>query len=229
MSEKELGSPADVSKPSKVDWEAVERDYRAGILSLREIGSRHGCTEGAIRKRAKKEGWTRDLEAKIQQKAEDLVRKQAVRDEVRSSQSANEKEIVEANAQAILTVRMSHRSDIAASRDLSRQLLEELKFQTNNMPLLLQLGDLLRCENENGQDKLNDLYQKLISLTGRSKTMKDLVDSLKTLIGLEREAYNIGAEPDKPKELETMSDDELMAEIIRLNVQRSGSFPANGH
>jgi hypothetical protein len=36
------------------DWEAIESAYRAGVLSLRDIGDKYGVTEGAIRKRAKK-------------------------------------------------------------------------------------------------------------------------------------------------------------------------------
>ncbi|RRE78006.1 hypothetical protein EAN97_21040 [Klebsiella pneumoniae] len=35
------------------DWEAIESAYRAGVLSLRDIGDKYGVTEGAIRKRAK--------------------------------------------------------------------------------------------------------------------------------------------------------------------------------
>lgn len=39
---------------AKPDWEAIESAYRAGVLSLRDIGDKYGVTEGAIRKRAKK-------------------------------------------------------------------------------------------------------------------------------------------------------------------------------
>ena len=56
------------SKPTR-DWEAIERDYRAGVLSLREIAAEHDLTEAAIRKRAKRDGWSRDLSAKIQARA----------------------------------------------------------------------------------------------------------------------------------------------------------------
>lgn len=38
---------------AKPDWEAIESAYRAGVLSLRDIGEKYGVTEGAIRKRAK--------------------------------------------------------------------------------------------------------------------------------------------------------------------------------
>ena len=45
---------------AKPDWEAIESAYRAGVLSLRDIGDKYGVTEGAIRKRAKKLGWVRN-------------------------------------------------------------------------------------------------------------------------------------------------------------------------
>ncbi|EAS0289820.1 hypothetical protein D9U59_08620 [Salmonella enterica] len=44
---------------AKPDWEAIETSYRAGIMSLREIGTLYGVTEGAIRKKAKKLEWVR--------------------------------------------------------------------------------------------------------------------------------------------------------------------------
>ncbi|ENT2939096.1 hypothetical protein [Klebsiella pneumoniae] len=45
---------------AKPDWEAIESAYRAGVLSLRDIGDKYGVTEGAIRKRAKKFDWARN-------------------------------------------------------------------------------------------------------------------------------------------------------------------------
>lgn len=209
-------------KPAKralVDWEAVERDYRADLLSLREIGVKHGCTEGAIRKRKKKdeEGgrqWERDLGAKIKAKADDLVRKDAVRSEVRSTQAASEREVVDANAQAIVNVRLGHRKDIAQGRALTIKLLDELEHHTDNRELLAQLGEIMADPDEKtGRDRLNEIYRAVISLPERTKTMKALSDSLKTLIGLEREAFNIGSEAEKAPELENLSDEELDAKI----------------
>jgi uncharacterized protein YjcR len=49
----------------KPDWEAIETAYRAGMMSLREIAAQHGISEGAIRKRAKRDDWSRDLAAKV--------------------------------------------------------------------------------------------------------------------------------------------------------------------
>ncbi|EKS6329500.1 hypothetical protein QCC99_001152 [Enterobacter hormaechei] len=176
---------------SKPDWEAIETAYRAGVMSLREIASQHGISEGAIRKRAKRDDWSRDLNAKIQQKADDLVRKQEVRRTVRNESTLTERVLIEATAEVIATVRMEHRGDIRRARELTNTLFDELGAQCADVSALEQLGDIMFDPDDKGRDRLNEIYQKVISLPSRVKSMKDLSDSLKTLIGLEREAYSI--------------------------------------
>ncbi|EAB5738135.1 hypothetical protein D5O23_07495 [Salmonella enterica subsp. enterica] len=176
---------------SKPDWEAIETAYRAGVMSLREIASQHGISEGAIRKRAKRDDWSRDLNAKIQQKADDLVRKQEVRRTVRNESTLTERVLIEATAEVIATVRMEHRGDIRRARELTNMLFDELGAQCADVSALEQLGDIMFDPDDKGRDRLNEIYQKVISLPSRVKSMKDLSDSLKTLIGLEREAYSI--------------------------------------
>ena len=184
-----------MAERKQVDWGSVERDYSAGLLSLREIGDKHGVTEGAIRKRAKKEEWIRDLTAKIAKKSDDLVRKEMVRSEVRSEKIISEKEIIEVNAQAIVNIKLAHRGDIRKSKNIVNALFDELELTTDNRELFEQLGELLRQESESGHDKLNDIYKKVISLPQRIDGVKKLTDALKTMIGLEREAYDITAAP----------------------------------
>ena len=176
---------------SKPDWEAIETAYRAGVMSLREIASQHGISEGAIRKRAKRDDWSRDLNAKIQQKADDLVRKQEVRKQVRNESTLTERVLIEATAEVIATVRMEHRGDIRRARELTNTLFDELGAQCADVSALERLGDIMFDPDDKGRDRLNEIYQKVISLPSRVKSMKDLSDSLKTLIGLEREAYSI--------------------------------------
>ncbi|ADO67685.1 MULTISPECIES: hypothetical protein [Enterobacteriaceae] len=176
---------------AKPDWEAIETAYRAGVMSLREIASQHGISEGAIRKRAKRDDWSRDLNAKIQQKADDLVRKQEVRKQVRNESTLTERVLIEATAEVIATVRMEHRGDIRRARELTNTLFDELGAQCADVSALEQLGDIMFDPDDKGRDRLNEIYQKVISLPSRVKSMKDLSDSLKTLIGLEREAYSI--------------------------------------
>ena len=178
-----------------IDWESVEIQYRAGIRSLKDIGREFDVSDAAIVKRAKRDGWTRDLKAKIHAKAESKVSESLVSAEVSAQTRVREREVIDANAAAIADVRLAHRRDIQRTRGITMRLLEELEYQTGaeNVFLLASLGDMMRSPDEYGRDKLNDLYQAVVSLPGRAKTMKDLAASLVSLIDKERDAFNIGA------------------------------------
>lgn len=175
------------------DWERIELDYRAGVKTLRQIGEEHGISHAAIAKRAKASSWERDLAAKIQAKADTLVTKSAVTKEVTTETNVSEREVIEANAQAIADIRLAHRRDIQQAQNIVINLMEELKHQTGveNAALLAELGEIMRQEDDKGQDKLNDLYRKIISLPERARTMKTLADSLGTVIGLQRQAFGM--------------------------------------
>ena len=109
----------------KPDWEAIESAYRARVMSLREIASQHGISEGAIRKRAKRDDWSRDLNAKVKERADDLVRKAEVRKQVRTETVL----LIEATAEVIATVRMEHCGDIRRARTLANALFDELEAE----------------------------------------------------------------------------------------------------
>ncbi|MBE9589976.1 hypothetical protein IM753_03085 [Moraxella sp. K127] len=202
----------------QIDWEKIELDYRAGIKTLRQIASEHDVAHSAIAKRAKRDDWSRDLSAKIEKKAEELVNKSLVNTEVNKERSATEKQVIDANAQAILEVRLSHRKDINKAKNLMNALLDELGSQTIERELYERLGEFLRDEDEKGIDKLNDLYQKVISTPSRVQSMQKLADTMKTLITLEREAFNIGKEVEKTSDPLT----ELITTIAKTNKSTFG-------
>jgi hypothetical protein len=192
--------PKDAGSSARTtDWEAIERDYRAGIKTLRQMADEYGVSHPAINKRAKRDDWSRDLATKIKERAESLVTKSLVTTEVTTETRVAEKQLIEANAQALVQVRLSHRRDIHRSRSVLMRLMDELEQQVGpeNILLLEELGELLRRPDENGQDRLNDLYRKIISLPGRAKTMKDLGESLRVLVGLERQAFGLTDGPDE--------------------------------
>ena len=204
-----------------VDWERIEQLFRAGVLSLREIAAAcPGSNHVAIARRAKKEGWVQDLSAKIKAKANDLVTRQAVTADVTAERAVTDRALIEINAQVIANVRMAHRGDIRRSRSVANKLLDELEGLTDNRDLFEQLGELLRSEDVKGQDKRNDLYMRVIDLPARTKTMKDLADTLKNLIALERQAYDLGNKPegeggDKPESTDH-TDNEVARRIAFL-------------
>lgn len=190
-----------MAQPKKAapDWERIEADYRAGLLSVREIAAAQGISHTAIQKRAKSEGWERDLGKRIQAKAEALVAKREVASQVATeTKAATDAVIVEANAQVIANIRLAHRKDISRARSIAMNLLGELEVETDNLALFEELGEILRSDDEKGQDKRNDVYRKVISGATRVDSMKKLAETLKTLIGLEREAYGVAEDPPPP-------------------------------
>ncbi len=105
-----------------IDWLIIEREYRAGVLSLREIGRSHGVTEGAVRKRAKRDEWERDLTARVQE----AVRTKLVRDAVRKNiREASSDEIVEAASNRNVAAISLHRRDIDALRNRREKLMAQ--------------------------------------------------------------------------------------------------------
>ena len=49
-----------IGKPRRqLDWDAIGQDYRAGILSLREMACKHACSHSTIANYASRHGWVR--------------------------------------------------------------------------------------------------------------------------------------------------------------------------
>lgn len=177
-----------------IDWDSLEIQYRAGVRSLRAIGKDYGLSDAAIIRRAKRDGWTRDLKGKIREKAAALVRSAAIDSLPGSKKQLAETAVVDANAQAAADIILAHRRDIGRARRLAGAMFDELEEQTRpeTLQLLRNLAEIMRNPDEkNGRDKLNEIYSAAISLPERSKTMKLLTDSLGRLIELERGAFGL--------------------------------------
>ena len=207
---------------ANVDWEAIEKEYRAGIRSVRDIGAEHGVSHVGINKRAKREGWVRNLAAKIRAKAESLV----TRDVVTSSVTMEtEREIIGGNENMQANVIRTNRKDITRYRSLCEKLLQEIELQTGEILTFEQLGELMYAPNDKGVDKRNELYVKTISTASRIDSVKKMVDTLKTLIGLERQAFGLSdsAEGEKPKENEVQETPVTMSRMADL-LQKSADL-----
>ena len=195
----------DQKKPRKpVDWEAVEREYRAGLRSLRDIATEYCCTEGAIRKKAKALEWERDISAKVAAKADALVRKQEVRNEVRTEAAISEREQINASAQMMADKVIGQREDIKRARAMVQRLWELVDAELDHPEELKRLGELLATPDENGNDKLNDMYFAAIGLPQQIKNAKLLADALKVLIELERKVLRLDEQ--KPVESNPLAE-----------------------
>lgn len=185
----------------EIDWEAIDREYAAGMLSVREIARRYSCSEGAIRKRAKAEGWERDLTAKVQKE----VRRKLVREGVRSE--ASEREIIEQASETGVTIVKLHRKSIQKSQNIVDSLLEQLsEFAEERDEIEKAIIDETKGKNGKVDGLRRARMLKAVSLPAHSVVLRDLSMAQKNLIALERQAYNLnGHSPD---------DEDSLKEII---------------
>ena len=166
------------------DWEAIERDYRAGQLSNRELGRKHGPSHVAIGKRAKRDGWTKDLAKRVR----DEVTTALVTGEV-TTPHADAREIVKQAAAQGVEIVLSHRTDIAA---------------------------------------LREKLEALIKRATEAAEVESLSRTLKNLVALERQAFNLDADGESaiPPQEHTERDfdfDGFVSSIIDRHSEAEGA------
>lgn len=175
------------------DWEAIEREYRAGQLSIREIAREHGLSDGAIRKRAKAEGWQRDLSGQVRQ----AVRTELVRSEVRTDNArTNDAEAVQVAAARGVEVVRQHRGRLATLNQIADNLTARLKRMLDD----LEQNRIVEIEERDPKTKQVVEVHKVpapgqwigqIDKESAGDLMKKLSDTTAKLIPLERQAFNL--------------------------------------
>ena len=174
------------------DWTLVEKDYRAGLLSDRQIGEKYGVSHGSVQQQAKKRGWSRNLIGRSIAKAEEKLAREELATKLASeTRVASEKELVDSTSDALVEVMRGHRSDASRLRRVVTALLEKVEAIVKESELFEQIGDLCAAPDEKGIDKINDLYRKVIELPAQTDTTKKLAETMKILIELERKIFKI--------------------------------------
>jgi len=140
-------------------------------------------------------GTPRDLSAKVRAKADALVNTSLVTGKVTPEPFKGEAKLVEGVAVVQAGVRLTHRVDISRARRLAMTLLVELEEQTADRKTYNDIGTPQRIDG-----------------------VKKLADTLKTLVGLEREAYSLDSAPDLDKPVV----DKIRVTFIRPDGSRVG-------
>lgn len=148
------------------DWEAIERAYRAGALSLRGIADKYSTNEGTIRSRAKKNGWQRDLTAQVRTATKEKLSRNTSRTGDTQREAREEAQIVDEASDEAASIVLAHRADLGQWRDISSKLR-------------LALSDM-----EVTEDNLGDF----------SRALNAGVDAQLKVIKGERQAYNMDAD-----------------------------------
>ena len=196
----------------------MEAEWRAGIKPVQQLSKEYGVSRAAIIKHWDKLEIERDLSAKIQAKADALVTQAQVTREVTAESRVTETEIVLENAAQAAAIRLGHRADIKRMRVIIAAQMEELEASSgpDQAQRLRDLGELMRSENENGSDKLNDIYRAVIGLPDRSRVAKQLAETLRIAIDLERREFGM----DKTQ----VNTDPLTELIKRISTSNGSAF-----
>lgn len=179
-------------KRARVDWDALKPHYCAGVRPLRDIAEQFGCSDAAIIKHAKKEGWSRDLAGKIQEKADAKVAAALVAQERADSPAAKLTEAVrvEVEAEVQARVRVSHRTDINRSKRMVNEAMAYLEA----------LGLPAPPAKGNESQKQGARALGLQTLKEHTQVLDKLVGMQRTLVSLEREAYGITQLQEDPED-----------------------------
>ena len=143
-------------KKKTIDWKGIERDFRAGKTSIRQIAEWYGVSEGAIRKRAKRDNWSQ-----LKRPSDDdlgAFRKLSFVPPVQPGP--------EAHAVA------------ADGRSLAVRMLDELRATTS---LQGELEELIISETSDDRDgKRRTAMLRAVDLPNRARILKDLMAAAKT-------------------------------------------------
>lgn len=129
--------------PKQPDWEAIERAYRAGSLSVRSIAEKYDTKESTIRSRVKTLGWQQDLSEKVKAATKQKISRTASRTNFAHREMRDEEIVEEASSEAASVV-LAHRTDLAQWRTIANKLcdaLQDIEVNEGN------IGDFSRALN----------------------------------------------------------------------------------
>ncbi len=180
------------------DWERIEILYRAGTVSVRELANQQGVSHTAIAKRAKRDDWTRDINAQIRAKADAKVSRAAVASAVSTETKITEKLVIEVESEVQARIRLAHQASVSK---------------------LCKIKDKLLAHIEKAVDALANVDDAVRKTLGRSA----VIDDLKKLAEIdekirkgEREAYGIDLTQPTP-------EDDLAS--LLANICKKSAFP----
>lgn len=149
----------------RVDWDAVERDYRTDTLTLRELAEKHGVSHTTISRRAERDGWQKDLTEAIRQATSTRLITETVQQKCTSAHQ-NATDLVQAVAEVNSRIILKHQRKLSELHDLVEFAKAKLK----------QMGDALVDVKE---------AATFVQATG------NLAAATKTLIEQERKAFGL--------------------------------------
>lgn len=196
-------------RPSRYDWEAVERDYRTGRYSLAELSAMHGPARSSIDKRAKTHGWEKDLSGAVRQRTREKVVRSTLSDESLEALDGDDAGIVEEAATLNAAVAKGHRKQLTAWRAILDKYTQRLDEQLDRGSLSVHT-------------KSGDVAEVDIPLDYVGKSLSAGTQALDRVVRMERESYGLDDDNgDEPAEAR-LTDEQVRERIAQLEAKRQG-------
>jgi hypothetical protein len=136
------------------NWDAIENDWRFTKKTNVAIATEYNISEGAIRKRVKREGWVKGEEVGVRQPAPPKTKSKA----------------------AAAPVAKDDVSPMEQTVEVAKRMLSELDAVTAHIG---EIEDLICSETENDRDeRRRNAMLKAVSLATRSTTLKTIQQTL---------------------------------------------------
>lgn len=199
-------------------------DFSTGTFTDGELARKHGVSREQIGRRRSSDrrkdpdAWPKVSQAIVREVTQAKV-SQIVNEAV-TARSDKFTEVVLAAAEVNKQVIMGHRQDAANLRQLVGRLTNEIALSNllaGEMELLAQIVAGSGAEPAD-EAKARVTVMKALGMGQRVSSLKALSESLKNLIAIEREAYNIAPNDGKPKDAADLSEDELSRKLAKFGI-----------
>lgn len=218
-----------MAAPSKVDYERILPGWRAGVKSPDQLAAEYTAETGikvsrqAIQKHFQKLRIPRDLTAQVRAKADAMVLEAGVTGKVQSKDLPPATAVVvEQAALDSAAIQLAHRVDIKRGREVVAQLQADLETIAGHQDVRSLLTGLAqRRQDDTDESHAERMAAAVESLTrsvnARANISARLIETLKHIIPLERQAWKIdtgGTPPPPPSDAESQSAEEAYKRML---------------
>lgn len=169
----------------KIDWELIERDFRAGILTFRELAEKHNVSTSTITFNVKKRGWTRDLTDAINQRTQQKIAEIDIRHIVEQAATETAQKATQTIQSAIEFASDVKASIVTKHRGIVKEGLDNAAIIEKKFNVIMQDATEIR------------------DISTVTSAFKNLIDAKSRLIALERQSYGIDDTPDQKETFES--------------------------
>lgn len=209
---------------SRVDWEAIQRDYRTGKFSDGELAEKHALSRESIVRARKRDqakdpaSWAQDLGPQVRAATNALLMQEMVADKITEGHT-KVTDVILVTAEANKQVVLGHRTALQRITAVAGVLMGQIEQAASQMADLSEVIEMVRNPDDNGVDKANDALRKAMTRPALVDDLKKLAEINERVIKGERQAF--GLDDKEPPEAESaaaqvMTDAERAVRLYNL-------------